>query len=349
MTKMHVLGAKLALEEEPPNEEMAARMLSEACHRGDNESCKRGVMVLGKLSQRDGQPRPNDLLATACEHGDKESCLAVKTVAGVKDKLPGAQETPDDMQRKLREAEALCSDTKTCESECKRSNTYACIALGGKHWDGTTSGIARNPSKGTALYREACERDNKFACKMLETLYQKASECELGEDCDMGCSGDLWPACVRIADALISGRGMAKNPSRAFALLKKGCDAGNGLSCNNLAYLYGKGIGTAKDMRAADTAFHRGCEAGHDMACRGLENTRCITSAITPTQRRPAHDAKCEKGRRSPAMSVDRSKHYVAYEHPDQNKLDLCSDAIRTQGCFQLYLRQEDTTIYCCP
>lgn len=142
MTKMHVLGAKLALEEEPPNEEMAARMLSEACHRGDNESCKRGVMVLGKLSQRDGQPRPNDLLATACEHGDKESCLAVNAVAGVKDKLPGAQETPDDMQRKLREAEALCSDTKTCESECKRSNTYACIALGGKHWDGTTSGIA---------------------------------------------------------------------------------------------------------------------------------------------------------------------------------------------------------------
>ncbi len=349
LIEMHVLGAKLALEDDPPNEEMAARMLSEACHRGDNVSCKRGVMVLAKLSERDGQPRPNDLLATACDRGDKESCLVVEVTAKAKDKLPGAEDTPDGMQRKLREAEALCSDTKTCESECKGSNTYACIVLGGKYWDGTTAGIARNPSKGTALYQEACDRDNKFACKMLETLYKQASECELGEDCDMGCSGDLWPACVRIADALIQGRGQAKNPSRAFTLLKKGCDAGHGLSCNNLAYLYGKGIGTAKDMRAADRAFQKGCEAGLDMACRGLENTRCITTAITPAQRRPAKDAICEKGRKSPAMAVDRTRRYLAYEHPDQNKLDLCFDAIRSQGCFQINLRQEDTSIYCCP
>ena len=133
------------------------------------------------------------------------------------------------------------------------------------------------------------------------------------------------------------------------ALLRRGCDAGDGASCNGLGYAYGTGTGVAKNMTAAERAFRKGCEAGYDMACRQHIGAECIASALTAGQRRPQHDAKCAKAKSAPSSNVDARKRYLAYEHPDQNRLDICFEAIRHEGCFQLNILAEDTSIYCCP
>jgi len=255
-----------------------------------------------------------------------------------------------DPEEQMNTAEILCAGSAaTCTKHCKEGNSYACIVLGGMYWDGDTQGVRRDRPRGAEYFRLACRQGNRIGCRIIEDFEGKASRCRLVEGCESPCAAGLWSACVKLADAYIHGKGVKKSPRKAVALLRRGCDAGDGASCNGLGYAYGSGIGVAKNMAAAVRALRKGCEAGHDMACRNLVGAECIVAAITPEQRRPKHDAKCAKAKSAPSSNVDASKRYLAYEHPNQNRLDLCFDAIRHEGCFQLNILAEDTSIYCCP
>lgn len=100
------------------------------------------------------------------------------------------------MKSDLAVAEALCDDITACQKACAGSDSYACIALGGRYWEG--KGIAKDLSKGTVMYRKACAANNKLACTMMRSLQEKAGACSGVNDCSEACDRDLHEGCTRL-------------------------------------------------------------------------------------------------------------------------------------------------------
>jgi TPR repeat protein len=60
---------------------------------------------------------------------------------------------------------------------------------------------------------------------------------------------------------------MPRDPARAVAILKKGCEGGDGESCAGLAYCYARGEGVPQDMAKAGELAKTACAAGHRRSC----------------------------------------------------------------------------------
>jgi TPR repeat protein len=158
-------------------------------------------------------------------------------------------------------------------------------------------------------------------------------------------------SCFRLGDLYFNGDGVRKDVGRALTYFQKACDAGDGDGCSALGFAYGRGTGVAKNWSTATTLLKKACAVGMEGACNAVPNAECIAAAKTPKQRRPGDDAKCAaaKGQRANILIVDPKKTYVAYETPDVNKLDVCFDAMRSEGCYQINIIARDTSIDCCP
>lgn len=263
---------------------------------------------------------------------------------------PTRDQGPEQMKDALAAAETVCQDAQRCQELCRASaKSYECVTLAGKYWEG--DGVPQSRSKMPEINRAACAAGNKFACALMTKFEKNAADCDDDATCTTFCDSTFYSACMRLGDRYFKGIGVPKDLPRAVSLFRKACDGGNGPACNALGFAYGRGIGVAKDWGAATTFLKKACSAGDQGACNAVPNAECIVAAKTSKQRRPGDDTKClaAKTHRANLLIVDPKKTYVAYETPDVNTLDVCSDALKSEGCYQINIIARDTSIYCCP
>lgn len=260
----------------------------------------------------------------------------------------GSTSSADDAKAEMARVDTVCATVAGCESACNQSDQSACARLGFKYEDG--DGVPRDYAKGAALIRTACNAGSKYACAIIASLQDRANDCADEATCTELCNREIFKACDKLAAEYLAGRGVQKNAMRAQQLYKKACDGGDGAGCNGLGFMYWRGEGVARDRTAAQGFIQKSCDVHFDVGCQNLIGVKCVNDAKAASQRRPAQDAKCEAAKRSPQNLVsDPRKRYEAFETPDVNKLDICYEAMNKEGCFQVNLLQQNTTIYCCP
>lgn len=80
----------------------------------------------------------------------------------------------------------------------------------------------------------------------------------------------------------------------AAQLYAKGCELGDGSSCNDLGVAYARGQGVAKDRERAHAFYEQACKAKLDLGC--LNYGRSLNAAGRPDEARPYTQAACDKG-----------------------------------------------------
>lgn len=128
-------------------------------------------------------------------------------------------------------------------AECKKGDLVACVGEGrfyeGGYMDGDTPVMIRaDLARAVRAYQKACDGGEPMGC------------CYLGARHGFGGMG-------------------AHDPSKALAVLKPACEAGDGCSCRELGSLVAR-KGRAHDPEQAIQLLTRSCEGGDSRACLAL-------------------------------------------------------------------------------
>jgi TPR repeat protein len=123
-----------------------------------------------------------------------------------------------------------------------------------------------------ALLEQACHAGNSRRCEQLATM----AESGISGTKDpvkavtyhwLACYSRNAHSCTSFAQALLEGRGVARNVDRARHLFDSSCGRGDGRACFDLGILYDTPRAGAKDEARAAALFQRGCEDGEMGAC----------------------------------------------------------------------------------
>jgi hypothetical protein len=127
-----------------------------------------------------------------------------------------------------------CADAASCGKLCDAGNWLACA------WEaGNLRTANADQARAVELAQHACDRH-----------------------VDLGCH--------YVAQWLVQGWGLAKDPARANAMFTKLCDGGLGISCNELGNDYYDGIGIDKDQTRAIQLYRKACETEKTWSCVNL-------------------------------------------------------------------------------
>jgi hypothetical protein len=237
------------------DERSAVRAFGTSCDEGDRTGCLRlaSAYVRGMGVSKD-VVHGAELLTVGCSQGDRASCLRL------------ASEPAIESDRKKR----LESLGKLCTTE----NPIACQVLG-------ETLIWVDPEEGPRA-RELLERtcaakvpDGCFYGYAATTALQRKKKGKGAvphalEFLERGCDGKTpSDACIELAEQLVSGEMLAKNPKRGAELAARLC-ASDGAACSTAGLAHEKGLGTPADPVKAVAAYRKGCEAKNAHACREL-------------------------------------------------------------------------------
>ncbi|PTL84982.1 tetratricopeptide repeat protein [Vitiosangium sp. GDMCC 1.1324] len=138
-------------------------------------------------------------------------------------------------------------------------------------------GVARDEAAGRAELQEACDKYPRAACG-IAALGLTADARQRGAAPEpewialfeqRGCDAGDGLSCQLLGDAFHAGLGVSQDIGKAFELYARACDAGNGTACANQAVLSLQ-PGEAGDATRAEDLFSRGCALGSSEACRLL-------------------------------------------------------------------------------
>ncbi|MBW2276350.1 MAG: hypothetical protein JRF63_02595 [Deltaproteobacteria bacterium] len=114
-------------------------------------------------------------------------------------------------------------------------------------------------------YRAACEGDDLRGCNNLGVLLDRKGETDVAEGfytkcCDSG----FLPSCRALGVLFIERD--SENPAPALAVWWKGCEGGDGGSCDNIGKYHFK----RDELDEARRAWDAGCKADHGLCCAML-------------------------------------------------------------------------------
>jgi TPR repeat protein len=175
----------------------------------------------------------------------------------------------------------LCDpdDSRACTAECDKGDIGSCYHLAYHYLSGKD--LPRDDARAASLFEKACDAGVPQACHarakqhMRDILSNKApadaaGRAKLRELSDKACQlGDGW-ACWSVAGWYLREGTQAvfpKDPARAIALLRRGCDLGHGPSCSSLGNMLVDGKVVAKDVATAVGVLHRACDGGRAEDC----------------------------------------------------------------------------------
>jgi TPR repeat protein len=224
------------------NREYAAHLSYQACQAGVGPAC--GLLA---MMYKDGQGAPVDVGRAAyyyfqgCSMGDMPSCAWSKELHG---------------------------------QACERGDMPSCMTLAGQYREG--AGIAVDFPKAAELYAKACLGELGVACGALGVLLTEGAPgfpvnlrdapAYLAKACTLF---DAY-ACGYLGSLYDDGRGVPKDPARAFALYSEACDRGEPIGCAELANMYDEGKSIPQDQAKAQTLYQRACQNGFQPACEEL-------------------------------------------------------------------------------
>ncbi|RYD36570.1 MAG: hypothetical protein EOP86_05625 [Verrucomicrobiaceae bacterium] len=135
-------------------------------------------------------------------------------------------------------------------AEAERGNKDAQFALGRIYQDG--SGVVQSLPQAEAFYRRAAAQGHADAQGNLATILLSTSRDQEGLSwLKKGAENGCLRAMVTMANFLVTGTGVPKDPAAAKALLDKAAAAGDGEAYEALSLLYETGTGVPKDPAKA--------------------------------------------------------------------------------------------------
>jgi uncharacterized protein len=164
--------------------------------------------------------------------------------------------------------------TTLFEKSCALRNATGCQMYGGALLGGNFG--KSDVAQGLRVYQSACnEKGSANACGTVGSilmLFGRRDEAPRAiAFLEKACTGGVLDSCGNAAVLELNGMGShEKNPGRAFALAKSGCEKANGFSCGVLGALYMTGAGVAKDEKTAVKLFTMSCDAGEASGCTYL-------------------------------------------------------------------------------
>ncbi len=193
----------------PADVKRAAELFGRACDGGDLGGC----FELARLYESGtGVPRDPARAATLYERMCAADSYGCTRLAGL---LLAGQGVQKDAARGVTLAERACREHRDWE---------ACLQLGLALRDG--NGIARDAVAARKQLQETCRFEASLGCR---------AACELGDA----------ESCVKVADAVDTGKSVPPNPAEANALYEQAirlfdedCARGNKTSCDGLLALY---------------------------------------------------------------------------------------------------------------
>ncbi len=158
---------------------------------------------------------------------------------------------------------------------CDHGDTSSCRALGTLYETQASAGRSiskRNSGHTVVAYRGACRNGDTIACLRFAQALKigdgvardRAAAASIFENC---CAHGESRGCIAAAKMYRQGWGVAFNPMKAAKLLHKGCSVGDATACRELATQYSNGRGVKRDSRKADALLARACTMGSTMAC----------------------------------------------------------------------------------
>ncbi len=113
---------------------------------------------------------------------------------------------------------------------------------------------------------------------------------------EQACAGGEVKSCVDIANALMTGAFVERDPWRAAELRAAACERGNGDACSALADQYDSGTSTAEQRAKVQALRTRACELEEVWACDKLsDGQRAFDIAL----------ARCERGDASACFDAE--------------------------------------------
>ena len=170
---------------------------------------------------------------------------------------------------KLKEVEKNATEQVSYfKRACDRKSLAACTALGNAYRLGT--GTAKNAARALSLYRRACDRKYLPGCTQLAAAYRSGLGTTKNESRGIAlyrraCDNRYWTACQSLG--FYYSYGKDKDYNKAVAVYRRACDAGNAQSCSSLAYMYKTGRGVAKNETRARAIYGKACADGYIYGC----------------------------------------------------------------------------------
>jgi uncharacterized protein len=203
------------------------------------------------------------------------------------------------------DAPHLCKpdDVADCEAQCAAGDPGSCSRMGYFHQTGK-NGVATDPARAAALYRQACDAGWAVGCSSLGALLvmgegvprdPPAGAALVEQACDMGQA----EMCSFLGGAMYTGNLVAQDPAQAALLLQRGCYGGAPSGCFLLGEIHRKGLaGRAKDGAMARDLYGKGCDGGDPVSCYalGVAWEDGIGGAADPARGRGLFEKACGLG-----------------------------------------------------
>lgn len=241
----------------------AVAMLVDACDRGSAEACTEAGVVLSGEDEvivaagvaRDAR-RSSWMFERACNGGDGQGCLQL----GVEHE----RAEPANFEG------AVEAYRRGCEIRDGRACSYLAdfLAIG--------RGAPMQLERAFLAWGAACELGYDEACPRVYRWMtvvraygggRPTTEADGVARAQRACDGGNPRACTVLAARLLTGRGVARSPSRAVPLLQRSCDRGHAEACAMLGALLRAGGPVRRDDARATTLLDWSCAHGVRWAC----------------------------------------------------------------------------------
>ncbi len=264
LAKMYVVGARMMLNEQPPDEANAAALLSEACKLGDTNACHAGLRIVASGSGQFDPRLASDLSANACKHGDQDACAV--SVCG------RAARLTLERQGKVVSPEALAQPMVACTVAMKNSDPETARGVAGC-FDSNQSLDCLEPIGGLRVVQadepvgqpeqheqecvggddasclRLCRSGNRQACKEACSADSKP--------CNALCRTGNEPACDGADNDVVSGA-LSRSAERNLPTLFAQCRANRAaMERWRVAYVAAQRSGNSSEMQRAGAEMEK--------------------------------------------------------------------------------------------
>ncbi|GHB95523.1 tetratricopeptide repeat protein [Thermomonas carbonis] len=235
---------------------------NKACVGGDAKACMRlGSAFDAGLGDLDASVRiAVGFYLKACTLGDGPSCASATTIV-----REGWAEYTD-------KALALATATRGCE---QLGNQAACASLGLLHFRGLAA--ASSPATARDLWQKSCASGEDDGCRLQAgALFYESADAKTRAGAiplfEAACSRKQAWGCSGLADAYLSGRGVALDRAKAEEFARKGCLESDGEKIHVCA-VHGAALvrsGDAASVNRGEQLLYHGCLDGQAFACEQM-------------------------------------------------------------------------------
>jgi len=234
----------------------------EECNSDPKECRELGIQYADEASKKNAREDleiARNLWVYSCSQEDSVACQRLSDLY-----LYGYLGKPSKSKAKKYAGKAIDLHQKGCQQE----NPEDCTNLGIEYLWGFV--LKQDRMKGVELLTKGCDGADPIGCLSLGKLYADDNPSKAVALLERSCELQLGEGCLASAYAHEYPSAGNMNIAEVIKWYQKGCDTGNGTSCNNLGTKYLVGIGVPKDELKALELFEKSCTLQESIGCFNL-------------------------------------------------------------------------------